>query len=310
MNTRTTRIPARVFARFSIIGLIGFLCLSTDPRFSCVAQEATNQPSVSTSIGSDGTGRIVIEAHGELPKPQVFYTARAQATVEVGPKRIEQIIQLTIKVIQGEAKTLSFGLTGEGEVTAVQGANIQSWSIRREGSNRFLDLSLKRPSPKEPNRIKNGVLLKPVIKIRSSKLKLPAVIDLTHLTPAESVGFDSIVNINYAAEVDATVTVADGFAPLDSAEKKNRFQTNSGGQLKLSLNRSGAAPAPVELTGTSLQGELHPNGESISFELRGTAHVTQANAEITILSGNAADSQMPTNANYRLRLTSSQGRPL
>ncbi len=44
--------------------------------------------------------------------------------------------------------------------------------------------------------------LKAEIKIRSAELKLPATIDLTHLTPGESVGFDSMVNIHYAPGVE------------------------------------------------------------------------------------------------------------
>ncbi len=70
----------------------------------------------------------------------MFYTASAEATAQVGAERIEQVIQLTIKVIQGDAKTLSFGLNGEGEVTEVQGENLRSWSVRQEGAERFLDL--------------------------------------------------------------------------------------------------------------------------------------------------------------------------
>ncbi len=177
----------------------------------------------------------------------------ADATAQVGTEFIEQVIQLTIKVIQGDAKTLSFGLNGEGQVTEVQGEGLQSWSVRQVGSERFLDLHLK-----------EGVSeFKPSVSIRSPELTLPASIELTHLTPGESVGFDSMVNLKYAPGVEGTVIETSGFAPLDAGNRANRFQTTTGGQIKLSLNRSGASPAPVELVDTTLKGDVHPNGKSI-----------------------------------------------
>ena len=273
------------------------LALCTLPSF---AQEKPGKASVNTSIAGDGTGKIIVEAHGIIPKPAVFYTANAKATAQVGSDRIEQSIQLSIKVIQGEASTLSFGLNGKGEVTEVKGKNLQSWSIRQEGTTRFLDLRIK----------KGATVLNPVIRIRSAKLELPLVIDLTHLTPGKSVGFDSVVTINYSPGVDGAITAAKGFIPLDSGDTSKRFQTTTGGQIRVSLNRGDASPAPVELVDTTLKGDMHNNGKSISFQLRSTAQVTEANAEITILTGTAAVSQVPTNANYRLRLSTKNGRPV
>ncbi|MCH7685518.1 MAG: hypothetical protein IH899_02350, partial [Planctomycetes bacterium] len=300
MKAKTVPALRKSFSFFTPISLIGLISLASLMSLPCRAQKPADQASVSTSIGSDGTGSIIVEAHGQLPKPPVFYTAHAEATAQVGSERIEQVIQLTVKVIQGDAKTLSFGLNGKGQVTEVQGTNLQSWSIRQLGSQRFLDLHLK-----------EGVTeLQPVIKIRSAKLKLPAAIELTHLTPGESVGFDSMVNINYAPGVEGVITAVKGFSPLDSGNRTKRFQTTTGGQITLSLNRDGASPAPVELIDTTLKGEVHSNGKSISFQLRSTAQVTEANAEITILSGNAAVSQVPTDANYRLRLSTNNERPV
>ena len=300
MSTTTLPMFGKSLTFFTPMGLLGLVSLTSLMSLPCHAQEEPDQASVSSSIGRDGTGTFIVEARGQLPKPPVFYAASAEATAQVGSERIEQIIQLTIKVIQGDAKTLSFGLNGKGQVTEVQGANLQSWSIRQAGSGRFLDLHL----------MENVADLKPVIKLRSPELKLPVAIDLTHLTPGESVGFDSMVTINYAPGVEGAITAAEGFAPLDAGDRSNRFQTTTGGLMKLSLNRDGASPAPVELIDTTLKGNVDANGKSISFQLRSTAHVTEANAEITILSGNAAVSQVPTNANYRLRLSANNERPV
>ena len=276
----------------------------------------TNGASINSSIGNDGTGTIVVEARGQLPKPPVFYTASANATVQVGPEYIEQTIEVAIKVVQGDAKTLSLGITGEDQVTDVQSENLRSWSVRQEGALRFLDLHVNEKVTE----------LVAQIKIRSLKLdlKIPVAIELTHLIPGGSVGFNSIVSIQYAPGVEGTVTEAIGFAPLVLEKgsdppkgqtsfrigKANRFQTAIGGQLKLILNRQGASPGPVELTETTLKGDMHANGDSIHFQFRGTAHVTEANAEITILSGNAAVNEVPTDLNYRLRLSTESDHPV
>jgi hypothetical protein len=175
MNTTRTPILVQSFAILARMSLLGLICLTSLMSVPCHAQEESDQASppaqeqpeqasVSSSIGKDGTGTIIVEARGQLPEPSVFYTANADATAQVGPKHIDQVIQLTIKVIQGKAKTLSFGLNGEGDVTEVQDANLQSWSVRQEGGQRFLDLHLR----------ENVTELKPVIKIRSPELKLPA----------------------------------------------------------------------------------------------------------------------------------------
>ena len=277
--------------------LLTLICLMS---LSSLAQDESDGATISSSIGNDGTGTIVVEARGQLPKPPVFYTASANATAQVGPEYVEQAIEVAIKVVQGDAKTVSFGINGEDQVTEVQGENLRSWSVRQAGARRFLDLHVDGKATE----------LKAQIKIRSRKfdLKIPVAIALTHLTPGDSVGFNSTVSIQYASGVEGAVTEATGFAPLDagtenSGSKSNRFQTATGGQIKLILNRAGASPGPVELTETTLKGDVHANGDSIRFQFRGTAHVTEPNAEITILTGNAAVNEVPTDANYRLRLT-------
>ena len=254
------------------------------------------KPSLPTS---DGTGRIVIvEAGSDLPKPPDFYAANSVARVQVGTDRIEQQIQLGIRIIQGDCETVSFGLNGDGQVTSVVGDKVVSWSIRIEGEKRFLDIH---PA--------NGTeQLAATVLIRSREIELPAQVALTHLAPGKSVGFNSTVSIQYASGVSGKVSSVEGFAPLGNEKASSQFQTATGGTIELILSRDGAAPGPVELTDTSLQGELHDNNESVSFEFCGNAHVTEPGAEITILSGNAAANLILKNDSYRLELRQENGK--
>ncbi len=285
------RISKAAVVVFALLGLV-----------PCIAQDESERASINSFVNPDGTGSITVEARGHLPEPPVFYKANAIAEVQVTADRIEQVVQMDIQVIQGKAKTLSFGLHGDGEVTEVKGKNLKSWSVRQVNSERFVDLQLD----------DGATELKAVLKFRSPEFALPQTIELAHLTEGDSVGFDSIVNIQFAQNVDGTVTVAKGFVPLGSRDgdphnsttrfQSTRFQSTTGGQITLSLNRDGALPSPVEFTETTLEGELHPNGKSIRFQLKGTANVSEANAEVVLLSGNAAVSEVPSDANYRLRL--------
>ncbi|MCF6313420.1 MAG: hypothetical protein L3J39_13305 [Verrucomicrobiales bacterium] len=278
----------------ALVQLILLFCLIAFPAFAEKKAESTK---VNTSISNDGTGSIMIEAHGVLPKPKVFYTATANATAQVGAEYIEQNIPLNIKVIQGEAQILSLGLNGSGEVDEVTGDNLLSWSIRQEGKRRFLDLRIK----------KGSKAIKALVKTRSAKLKLPATVELTHLTPGKAIAFNSNVTIKYTSGITGTVTTLKGFRPLNanklfSDAPSSSFHTTTGGSISLSLNRGDATPAPVELLDTQLTGKLHPNGKSVQFQLNSTAQISQANAEITILSGDAALSQVADNPNYHIQL--------
>ena len=255
--------------------------------------QGPDQASINSAIGSDGTGTIVVEARGKLPEPAVFYTATANTTATINTTQIDQVVQLKVKVIQGKAKTLSFGIHGSGQVIKADGKNLQSWAVRQVGQKRFLDLAIKA----------NTNEFEATIALRSNAIQLPATIELTHLTPGESIGFASMLHLQFASGVDGRVTKVNGFAPLEPKNNQSRFQTATGGQIQLSLSRSGTAPAPVEFTETTLTGNLHDNGKSIDFTLRGSVVVTEKNAEIAILSGNAAVSEIPKEKNYRLRLS-------
>jgi hypothetical protein len=289
------------------LNAFSFLSLLTLMQTIGGAQEPDNAASVNTSIGSDGTGTIVVEAHGQLPKPPVFFTAVTNANVQIGPEYVEQTIEATLKVVQGEAKTLSLGITGPDLVIDVQSEQLKSWSVRQEGALRFLDLNVK----------ENTTELKAQIRLRSRGLNLKSAesIDLTHLTPGSAVGFDSTVGLEYSPGIEGVVTEATGFAPLNAGlasagGRPSRFQSTTGGLMKLVINRAGGTPGPVELTETSLTGAVHANSNSVLFQYRGTAVVSVDNAEITILAGNAALSTVPTEATYRTRLLTENGSPV
>lgn len=247
-----------------------------------------------SSSTDDGARTIIIQGPAEIPEPTLFYSVIAKATANVGLDRIAQDIDVTLKVVQGKAETVSLGINGDAQVIDVKGDKLQSWGVRQEGGNRFLDLTV----------VEGVAELTVQVKLLSLKfdLKQPVAIALTNLTPADALGFDSVVKIQYVSGIEGTVTAISGFVPLNAAGRVLGFQTATGGEIQLILNRSGASPDPVELTDATLKGDIHANGDSILFQLRATVHVTEPNAEITILSGKAAVTDVPTDANFRMKL--------
>ncbi|MEM7473591.1 MAG: hypothetical protein AAF483_01225 [Planctomycetota bacterium] len=244
------------------------------------------------AAADDGTRRIIIETAKPESEPPAFHSAIAKATVQVGKDLVLQTIDIDVKILQGKPKTITFGLNGPGDVKEVQGENVDSWSVRQKDGKRFLDLHVS----------KEVEALKVQVKAQFKNGSLPTQMELLHIAPESSVGFDSRIAISYASGIVGTLVSAEGFAPLEAKTGTNQLQSATGGVLKLRLDRRGALPAAVELVGTSLEGELHSDQKSMSFRLAGTAEVTEAGSEIVVLSGGAAISSVPETEDFRLKL--------
>lgn len=302
MNTARPmhRFTSLLFQSISVLALVIVTSPFGAAQDKAEATSESNGATLNSSIGHDGMGSIIVEARGQLPKPPVFYTASATANAHVGAEHIQQTIELAIRVVQGDAKTVSLEIVGDGQLNDVQGESLGSWSVRKEGARRFLDLQIKQ----------NVTELQVQVTTRSRKYSLnqTASIELTHFAPGDSVGFDSIVSLQMDSGVEYSVTAITGFAPLESSDGAKRFHSATGGQIQLTLNRSGASADPVELSETTLTGDVHGNGDSIHFQFRATAHVTEPGAEIALLSGNAAITEVPSDPNFRLRLSTENDR--
>jgi hypothetical protein len=278
-------------------------CFGQDPDSNAVPTQETH-----TIILSPGTA-----------KPLAFlYAAIARAEVRVGAKEIDQTIQLQIRTIQGgdrRGETVRLGLGGEGEVFDVQGEAIASWAVRTAGTKRFLDLQFKPSGTESVEGIqvdddKGASERTAIIRIRSEVSELPTQLDIAHLMPGKALGFDSQIEIQYAGGVAGRIVTAEGFAPLASRDRIDRLQTAIGGRLKLQLDRSSTLPPAVELLDMTIVGEVHPNGKSIGFQLRGIANVHVAGTRLRALSGAVAMSQLPDSSDYRLELLNSDSGPV
>lgn len=242
-------------------------------------------------IVPEGSSTIIVTP-GKTVEPAFLYSASANASVQMTATNLSQSIELKIRVLQGKPNLVSLGLIGPGEIKEVTGEFIESWSVRSKAGERYIELQLK------PDQTEYLATLKLVTAVDS----IPADVEVLHLGPGKALGFDSRIQLDYVAGLFGKTTLAEGFAPLLSEDRKIRFQTSTGGKLSLKVNRQSALPPPVDLVNTQLTGTRHPNGKSVSFRLTGTAIVSEAGAKIRMLSGNAALNKIPESADFQIAL--------
>lgn len=244
------------------------------------------------SMAQEVPATIILNT-GKPAEPPFLYSVRTVAQAEATPQVINQVIAIRILVVQGTAGEVSLGIQGSGDVGEVTGEHVESWGVRRAGSDRFLDLRLK-PGQEE---------YEATVRLQTAIAGLPSELELAHFSPGKSLGFDSRIEIDFTSGIVGKVVAAEGFfLPSQSDGARTQLQTSSGGRLALQLGRSSAQPPAVELVDSRLTGQRHPNGNSVTFRLTGSLQVRELGARLRLLSGQAALSQLPADGGYRLQL--------
>lgn len=265
------------------------------------AQAAPAQDNAGVQATADpATGDPMIIIKSATPsQPPFLYTASADAKVLVQADQIRQTMQLKLRIIQGKPGSVRLGLAGNGEIVSVQGPGIQAWSVRTEGEQRFLDMELVKENPQ----------LEATIEVRTERSETAQLVELLHLTPGKSVGFDSRLTIQYDRGLSGRVLRADGFIRLNlepaqaNVADVQSFQTTTGGRLVLQPVRRGVEAQPVEIEGLTLTGTLDSDSRSMAIVLKGFARVNKAGARFRFLSGQIAPVDLPQTEDYRLRLS-------
>jgi hypothetical protein len=241
---------------------------------------------VSTDLTPDH-GRIIVEARG-LPAPApVFYAVTASQVLQLGAAGIRGEMQVRVRVLQGKPQVLTLGLSGEGDVTEVTGATLQSWSVRRPvgaEETRFLDLQLGAG-------VSAPADLDFVVHSRRANPPIPGVASLLLATPGGAAGFSSTLELRPDPDVDLKVSALQGLVttglPGGAAEVTHYLSTGDAA-LAVRLSRRGAALADEGLSGVQLSGRLSPKSGAVEFHLQGLLQTRVAGARLRLLSGRVA----------------------
>ena len=238
--------------------------------------------------------RIIIEAPAPAAKTPLFYTAALSVDARFHAERLVEVAEVHFAVIQGEAPVLSVEVLGAAPIVKVEGDQVKSWAVRKEGEAHFLDFI-----PRDP---KAESLHAKVVFARES-LKLPASLALSTFGPASSSGFTSTYTIGHAEGLHHQLVSAQGVLTLKSQKETDRLTSAERASLTAAVSLSAAQPLPVELRETRLVGEILSEEGSASFRLIGTAHVTSTEpVSLTVLHGRAAPVSAVSTPDYRLKL--------
>ena len=261
------------------------------------AQEAGVSDAINKLRG-EGGGVFVIGPAVTPPPVPVFFKATLDSTVNIGTEKATQTVSLAMDVVQGEAKEVQLAVFGEGEILSVVGEGVESYAVVKSGEQRYLELRVK-PELKT---------IRATIEIASRRYELPSSLQLTHLGPAQAVGFDSVTTISVEKGIVADYSTMEGFVRLLSPAGSAKFQTRSGGVLTINLEQSATTPDPIEIIQAKLVGTLTDDQQSVDWQWSGNLFVHQAGAAVDLLSGNVAIETLPSDSRIQVRLISDEGK--
>lgn len=228
---------------------------------------------------------VLVPWHPTPREVPLFFSATAAVRLKPTLAGLTSEQNLVFKILQGRPETLSLGLSGEGEVTAVTGEGLRDWSVRvaADGS-RFLDL---RPLLPEARDAKGPEQLSVQI---HTKLALPEPSggDVTVLLPTPGAATALALEVTLPPDplLDVQLLKAEGLAPLANGAEKKLVATGAAA-MALRISPAGTAAKGLEMLDLKLDGRLAPDGNSVTFLLGGTARSVASGASIELCHGAA-----------------------
>ncbi|MGJ8723195.1 MAG: hypothetical protein ACSHYB_01450 [Roseibacillus sp.] len=244
---------------------------------------------------------VTIDVKGKEPVP-VYYSAVVEHGVSIDGELVTHEAEISVKLIQGEAKTFSFALLGGGEVTGVESLGegesvLESWATRQGESSAFLDITVKAQAKS----------YRFAVKAEQDLVELPEETWMWNLGPGDAVGFKAelavAVEPGTVAEFDKLI----GVTPERKEEEKTGWKnllgagpvtrklvTTTGGEIYLIVRKDGVPVEKIELLGASLTGGVDEESEAAAFVLRGELVAHDEGVVLPLLGGGAAVPKLPS----------------
>ncbi|MBB5352503.1 hypothetical protein HNR46_002749 [Haloferula luteola] len=93
-------------------------------------------------LNAEGEAELAWKDGGEDKEEVLLYVSNEATSVEVGAGMLRQLSELSFRVLQGSLPALEMGITGEGEVVAVEGEQVLAWEVVAGPDGRRLKVSL------------------------------------------------------------------------------------------------------------------------------------------------------------------------
>jgi hypothetical protein len=287
-------------------------CAILAPLTARTAPPADDSSTLTTALTSTGS-RIIIEAHGIQQQAPLFFTASAEQGIRLAADEISGETKLTVTILQGRPEVITLGLSGDGEITSIDGdsgSRLVDWSVRQAGDKRFLDL---RPQLEKDHPSPTRLTL--TIHTRLQKPPIPGVALPLLFTTGSAASFTSQINLTAAPEVDFRVTAAAGLLPLETAHPNSsavQFTSSGDATLRVTLSQRGSAIPQAELLNPQLTGTVSAMGnhgnlgaqyDHVDFRFTCQARVTGTNVHLPLLSGRAALTSIAAGDGWHVELT-------
>ncbi|MDB6079201.1 MAG: hypothetical protein JWO82_2948, partial [Akkermansiaceae bacterium] len=214
------------------------------------------------------------------PAP-LFFSVAAKSLVTVAEDHTDYEITASFRVHQGKPETLTLGLNGEGEITAVEGEKLRTWTVRKEADgSRFLDL--KPQLPEEGKSAEENYTYRIFARHYYGRDAGTPVFQVLLPAQGSAVGFSAETELRHSGDALPAVTEAAGLLALQGGDDDvTRF--GGSGRLTVRVGKKGASARPVELTAATLEGNPSADATSMSFILRATLNVAEAGKAADLL---------------------------
>lgn len=202
-NTVDFRAAAGALAPVVLRGLPA----DTQIRFSEAARPERTGETFASFLPASGRVKLSWRQARTETEGRLFFAAEAVTQLAVSPGLMRQTTLLDLKIMQGELSRLEMGVTGEGEVTRVQGPQVLSWEVVPVpgGTDRRLVVQFN-----QPQRDQVGFQLQ----IQRSLGAFPLAFDAVRLRPEGATRYGGYVRVVNQGAVRLEVVQATGLSQI------------------------------------------------------------------------------------------------
>jgi hypothetical protein len=202
-NSIDLRVAASALQPLTLQGLPA----DTQFRFASGAKPERKGADFITFLPADGTVQLSWKTTLPESEGKLFYSAEMLAQISVAPGLMRQFALLEGKVMQGELTRIVLLLTGDGEVTRVQGEQVLAWNIEPvpNSQNRRLIVQFNQPQ-------KDAFVVQ--VQMQTPLSAFPAAFDAMRLQPEGATRFAGYYRVVNDGAVRLEVVNATGLSQV------------------------------------------------------------------------------------------------
>ena len=218
-----------------------------------------------------GTCAVAWKSKRKAGEGKLFFNTEALVDVGVGAGLMRQSTEIGYKILQGQLDRLVIGVEGAGEILAVAGANVLSWSVEeKEGERRVLNVILSRPIESHSSLRVQSQLALDAFPVRAAPLRL---------TPQGAVRHSGYVRVSNIGATRLEVVDAKGLTQL--APEQFPGKGKAAGSRQNFVYRFPAAAHSYEVLANRVQPEVSVS-QMLLYRLSETDRIIEANVELDI----------------------------